>query len=416
METIWGLRRTEEMVNDPAVKALSVLTDKAFTRARKMGFEDAVRFLLDMSHNALPQRLNQFFSKTKGGEPISQPAFTKLRANFDHTPFEIILRDLVGEEYSGRHELPLWHGLHVLGIDGSYLQLPQEPAIIKEFGVRGGGKGRARASAGISVLYDVLHGWALDPAIERTDRSERAAAIGHIEFLAGELPGIAQNAVLLMDRGYPSYGILQKCEESGLKFAVRCSSNCFKSVNNCPLGSSVLTLENGQTVRVVRFLLKTGQAETLLTNLFGLPEDAFPELYAMRWGVETYYHKLKQIVGVEQFSGRTPNSVRQDFWASLVMLLFAQMFQRDADAEIAKRQDALPIKHLNRSRSSHIVVTLRDRFIFSALCGYPNLATLEFRAVMHELARVVSPVRPGRSFPRTHTPDLAANSHLKSRL
>jgi len=169
-------------------------------------------------------------------------------------------------------------------------------------------------------------------------------------------------------------------------------------------------------VRVVRFKLKSGETETLLSNLFDLPESEFPALYAMRWGVETYYHKLKEIVGVEQFSGRTPNSVRQDFWAALVMLLFAQMFQRDADAEIAKPQEPLPVKYLNRARTSHIVVTLRDRFIFSALCGYPKLATFEFRSVMDELARVVSPQRPGRSFPRNPKPAAAANLLLKSRL
>jgi len=212
-----------------------------------MGFEDAVRFMLDMSHDALSHRLDKFYSQAKGGSPISQPAFTKLRANFDHTPFEIILRELVGEEYSGRHELPLWHGLHVLGIDGSYLQLPQEPDIIKEFGVRGkeNKQGQARASAGISVLYDVLHGWAIDPAIEHTNRSERTAAIHHIDFLAGELPYLTHNAVLLMDRGYPSYEILEQCEENGLKFAIRCNSYVFKAANNCPLGSTVLSLESG---------------------------------------------------------------------------------------------------------------------------------------------------------------------------
>jgi hypothetical protein len=419
METIWGLQRTEVLVKDPAVKELSVLTDTAFTRRREggMGFPDALRFLLDMSRDALPHRLDKFYSQAKGGKAISQPAFTKLRAKFDHTPFEIILRDLVGEEYSGKHELPLWNGYHVFGIDGSHLQLPQEPAIIKEFGVYGGNKSSARrAGAGISVLYDVLHGWALDPEISRADRSERAAAARHIDFLGGELPEIVGNSILLMDRGYTSYELLEKCEEIGLKFVIRCNSYHFKAANQCPLGDSKISFDNGQTVRVVRFLLKTGEIETLLTNLFDVPEPQFPALYSMRWGVETYYHKLKQIVCVEQFSGRTPNSVRQDFWASLIMLLFAQMFQRDADAEIANRQEALPVKHLNRARTSHIVVTLRDRFIFSALCGYPELAGFEFRAVMDELARVVSPVRQSRSFPRVHRPDLNANSHLKSTL
>jgi hypothetical protein len=420
MEAMWALEQMENLITDPTVKEISLLKEMAFTRRREGGMEfpDALRFLLDMSHDALPHRLDQFFGKTKGGKAISQPAFTKLRANFDHTPFEIILRDLVGEEYSGRHELPLWNGYHVFGIDGSHLRLPQESGIIKVFGVSGGKNknGEQRTGAGISVLYDVLHGWALDPEIGRADRSERAAAGRHIDFLGGELLGIARNSIILMDRGYTSLELLEKCEEIGLNFVVRCSSKHFTAATACPLGSSEISLSNAQTVRVVRFLLKTGEVETLLTNLFDLPELEFPTLYALRWGVETYYHKLKQIVGVEQFSGRTPNSVRQDFWASLVMLLFAQMFQRDADAEIAKRQESLPVKHLNRARASHIVVTLRDRFIFSVLAGYPQSPKFVLREVMDELIRVTSPLRPGRSFDRPPKSLASVNHHLKSKL
>ena len=416
MESLWALERVEELIKDPTVKEISLLKETAFTRRRGMEFCDALRFMLDMNKTALQARLNKFYGQAKGGKPISQPAFTKLRANFDHTPFEIILRDLVGEEYSGKHKLPLWHGFHVLAIDGSYLQLPQETAIIQEYGVRGGEdkRGVVRACAGISVLYDVLHGWAIDPILGRGDRNERIAADTHIDFLESELPNIAENAILLLDRGYPSNHLLQKCDEIGLRFVMRCSSQHFKAANRCPLGSHVIKLDSGQTLRVVRFLLKNGTTETLLTNLFDLPEDEFPTLYAMRWGVETYYHKLKQIVGVEHFSGRTPNSVRQDFWASLVMLLFAAMFQNEADAEISQRQKSLPIKHRNRSRTTHVIITLRDRFIFSALCGYPLLTKLEMRSVMDELCRQVSPVRPGRSFPRDRRPHSVANPYLKS--
>lgn len=289
----------------------------------------------------------------------------------------------------------------MLAADGSYLQLPQEEAIIKAFGVRGGKdkNGARRASAGISVLFDVLHGWPLDAEIDHTDRSERHALNRHIDFLAGELPDIAAQALLLLDRGYPSYDLLQKCEENGLKFVMRCPSQTFKAVMEAPMSDSTVTLDN-QAILVVKFLLDSGEVETLVTNLFELPQADFPQLYAMRWGIETYYLQLKRLVGVEQFSGRTPNAVRQDFWASLILLINTAIAQKEADEAVAERHKAKNNKHSYRAATTKIIVALRDRLIFAALCGHPDLAALALEDILFELSRAVSPVRPGRAFPR----------------
>jgi hypothetical protein len=136
---------------DPNLLKISRLNENAFTRKRVggMGFSDALSFMLDMRKTTIQTRLNQFYSHVKGGDPISQPAFTKLRAQFDHTPFEVMVRTVVEEEYSGKYDLPTWHGFHVLSADGSYLQLPSTPELAKEFGIRGGGD---RPSAGVSIL------------------------------------------------------------------------------------------------------------------------------------------------------------------------------------------------------------------------------------------------------------------------
>jgi len=65
---------------------------------------------------------------------------------------------------------------------------------------------------------------------------------------------------------------------------------------------------------------------------------------------------------------------------------------------------------------SDFMITLRDRFIFSALCGHPMLVKWEMDDIIKALARVVSPVRPGRSFPRNFRPFYCFNHNLKSRL
>jgi hypothetical protein len=40
---------------------------------------------------------------------MSQQALSKARSHFDHSPFELIFRDLVQQRYCGEHEIHLWH-------------------------------------------------------------------------------------------------------------------------------------------------------------------------------------------------------------------------------------------------------------------------------------------------------------------
>ena len=111
------LKELQAIVLCPETLERAKVRAQAFIRNRKMNFVSAVSFLLDMRTTTLQTRLNCFFPHNGGGDPISQQAFSKLRANFDHSPFETMVRTLVKEEYSGKYELPLWCGYHVLAIE-----------------------------------------------------------------------------------------------------------------------------------------------------------------------------------------------------------------------------------------------------------------------------------------------------------
>lgn len=389
------------------------LKENSFTRNRGMPFADAVSFLLDMRKSTLQTRLNLYFGN-KGGDPISQQSFSELRMNFDHSPFETMVRGLVMKEYSGSYELPLWNGYHVFAIDGSSIQLPRVDSLRKEFGTRG--RGGICPCAGISVLFDVLHGWAIDPVIIGSEMNERTECEGHIDFLCRELAHMASNSIILLDRGYPSLDLLKKLQDSGVKYLARCNSQFLSEINNAPMGSSIAVLKNGVCVRVYKFKLPSDEIETLVTNLFELPDSFLPELYALRWGIEVAYFRLKEQLCVEKFSGKTPNSIRQDFWASMVMLISMAVFQREADQVVQERQEEKNVKHQNRARTSGIIVTLRDEFIFAVLCGNPLFAESEMDRIIRAMARETSPVRPGRSFPRDFKPCYKANHNLKSHL
>jgi hypothetical protein len=408
------LKNLEKITNDEKTLEESRIRAESFTRERGMGFADAVSFLLDMRKSSLQTRLNQYYKNVKGGNPISQQAFSKLRMNFDHSPFEKMVRLLVSKEYSGAYELPQWNGYHVFGIDGSYLQLPRVDSLRTEFGVRG--RGSTCPCAGISVLYDVLQGWAVDPILCRADMNERLECKKHIEFLCRELPQIAENSVITIDRGYPSLDLIEALQNSGVKYVARCSSQFLAEINHAPMGDSIAVLKNGMSVRVIKFVLPSGEVEILATNLFELSEALFPELYALRWGIETVYFCLKEELCIENFSGKSPNSIRQDFWATMVLLNSVAVFQHDADELVGHRHENKPLKHSYHARTSGLIVTLRDEFIFAVLSGNPMFSALEMERIIYAMAREVSPVRPGRAFPRIFKPAFKANHNLKSHL
>jgi hypothetical protein len=75
-------------------------------------------------------------------------------------------------------------------------------------------------------------------------------------------------------------------------------------------------------LRLVRVDLP-GEVEVLITNLMdstAYEARLFKSLYHLRWGIEENYKRLKQWVEVENFSGKSALSVKQDFYAKIVAM------------------------------------------------------------------------------------------------
>lgn len=375
-----------------------------------MSFADVILFMFDLSRHSIQTRLNRFFSSANKETAMSQQAFSKLRGQFSHYPFESMLRCTVSEEYSGKFPLETWNGFYVLAVDGSYLQLPDNKDTRAEFGVRGMGD---KASAGISVLYDTLHGWALNPIITRTDMNEREELLHHIDWLASTIPHIAAKCLVTLDRGHPSEAVVAGFENAGIKYLMRCKRKFSKAVDGAPMGGSAIVMA-GQAVRVYKFLLPSGEVEVLLTNLFECSDESLGDLYRLRWRIETHYNLLKNTVCLENFSGKTPNSVRQDFWVSMLFINAIAVFQREADALVQSERIDKTNRYQYKARRSNMVVTLRENFIFACLKGGDGCA-LEMAKIIKQLASSVSPIRPGRHFPRKPT-GKKFNLQLKSHL
>lgn len=87
-------------------------------------------------------------------------------------------------------------------------------------------------------------------------------------------------------------------------------------------GSPTATVSSGSekyTLRVIRFLLPSGETETLVTNLsvHEFTDQDIIHLYSLRWKVETVYDGLKNLLCMSTISSKTILTVYQDFYAIL---------------------------------------------------------------------------------------------------
>jgi hypothetical protein len=84
-------------------------------------------------------------------------------------------------------------------------------------------------------------------------------------------------------------------------------------------------LEKGLSIKPLRLRLVRveldSEVEVLITNLLDnerYPARGFKALYHLRWGVEENYKRLKMWVELENFTGKSVLSVKQDFYARVL--------------------------------------------------------------------------------------------------
>jgi hypothetical protein len=97
-------------------------------------------------------------------------------------------------------------------------------------------------------------------------------------------------------------------------------------------------------VRFVSVRLDTGELEVLVTSLLDeelYPTEDFKQLYFLRWGVEGFYALIKERLGIENFSGKTVEAVKQDFYSTLFITGLESILTADADQQLSAQDNKL---------------------------------------------------------------------------
>ena len=312
-------------------------------------------------------------------------------------------------------------GLLPIGIDGSILHMPRSEDLIKEYGVpkdRFGIETRHYPQALLVTAWDLVRRIPLAWSLRTFASSERTALID----LLMQLP---PNALLIVDRGYPSDVVFGAILDSGRHFVARmvCSEGASWSEVASFLASgkrdAIVPVEVGvgksrRTVKLRMVLRvfdvgrphKHQKRETMviITSVTDrtLTARKLCRLYGTRWGIESIYREMKAVAKIEQWHGRNVDFIRQELMLLLVWFCFAAMF---AAAALATKQLCCVKEHAWRANTRRVlesIAMVMDALI-AQLSRPPTQAHDVVRradAALRAMCRWMLRVRPGRTFPR----------------
>ena len=367
-----------------------------FARKGKLGFENTILFILNLTKKTLQIELDNFFRSIGLKDSVSKQAFSEGRQKISHEAFTWLIKDQVRITYTAT-DLKTYRGYTLMAIDGSTLELENTIELRNVFGyVENTTTKLARAKA--SGLLDVENGIMIDALIDRYDTPERELALRHLEKLKEF--GL-KNALLLFDRGYPSKEFIAKLTNESIDFTMRVSKSFLKEVNEVKSNDEVVTFRykgKKYRLRVIKFMLDSDEEEILVTSLMdkSFTVADFKELYFKRWGIEIKYNEIKHRLQVENFTGKTVISVKQDFYATIFLSNMVVLAKMQSDDEVQERNDGKGLKYEYKTNVNILVGKLKDKMILMIMQENDKKRERMFKKIMKELVRNTVPIRPGR--------------------
>lgn len=343
----------------------------SFTRKRKLYFTSVLIIILQKSVKSIQLLLNELVLSFDTIKSITNSAFTQARSHLKHTAFIELNQKAIVEIMYCDDDYEKYKGLRILAVDGSKLVLPNTPDLRKEFGscaytigpdAKKGGK---YASALSSVCYDVLNHIVIDSKLAPIYSYEGDLALTHLSHTSA-------NDLLLYDRNYPSYQFIAAHIALNRFFVMRSTTSFLKPIAKMFHGtghaSKIVTISQPRDkkdnnlplvlkVRVIRVILPTGKPEVLITNLFDeekFPTKGFLTIYNLRWGIETFYSIIKGRLALENFSGKTAESVYQDFYATIYLSGLESVLTQDINEEL-EQKETYNVQKVNHAVSFNII-------------------------------------------------------------
>lgn len=393
---------------------------KDFSRNRILTFIKELRIMLSMEGGSLNKELAKHFKLEE--TIVTKSAFIQQREKLKPIVFYDILRLL--DEINECIET--YKGYRLLAVDGSCFNISKNvnsPAAVfnKET------KQYLCTQLHLNASYDLLNHRYIDAYIQPQGLVDENHALWEI---MERQPASIGKAIYVADRGYESYNTLAHFIESknaDIVLRVKQDRSAMRLIRDLPMTELDVdideTISNKQTneaknkkyivihtgsikgkeqskktivqrfdfplpyrmkLRAVRFLLPTGEYETLLTTLprnqFSI--DDMKELYRQRWGIEVSFCKLKYACNAVSFHSKSMEASFMELYASLIRYNICESVV--AEVAIEQKEENVHQYQVN--------FMMAVPFIIDFIRKQSN----QIHELYKRIATYIEPVRPGR--------------------
>ncbi len=279
--------------------------------------------------------------------------FCETRQRLGVVPLQRLAQQAVALQATPQTPGAFYHGLRLMALDSFVLDIPDSAANARVFGRPGSHRSPAAfPQARVLALCEVGTHVLWRTLIKPCRRSEITMAAYLLRFLQPDM-------LLLWDRGFLSYDLVQQVIQGGGHLVARIKNNLvFRVLRRLPDGSYLAKLypsprhrardEGGIRVRIIEYTLDdagrpgSGQKHRLLTTLLSArrhPGKRLIVLYHERWEEELAIDELKTHQRERPvLRSETPAGVVQE----ITGLLLAHYVVRVLMSEAARRQDLPP--------------------------------------------------------------------------
>ena len=394
------LKSSNDLINSPEYR-IAYSDNKKFIRNRKLSFANSIYLILSGLRKSLSIEISNFADKYSdlNFQGVSKQAFSKARQHILPEAFSELCRLIVKIFYGSGMNTNQWNGFNVFAIDGTSLQIPDTLENVEVFGCKKNQYNIKTALASASMLYDVLNDIVVDAIIDTYPAKEKIQARNHIETIT--TLNQLQNSIITFDRGYPSFEFFNYLSEKGIFYVFRLSE-AFNFAKSEVSEDTIHTYKKGKitgNLRIIKIILPDGTKETLATNLFDatISVNMFKELYFLRWGIEVKYKELKSNIEIEEFSGKKPITIKQDFYASIYLSMIASLLKKQSD-ELIRASLPSNAKYQYQSNRKFILNKVFRHGI--EILVYPRKRKILIQKIIKNAQKIRSQIRPNRSCER----------------
>ncbi len=314
---------------------------------------------------------------------VSKGAFSQARQKLNYEAFIELDNDQI-EYFYDSTDYKTWNNYRLVAIDGSTARLPNSEKIIAKYGIADISEtGCPIILSRLSQAYDMLNHITIDAQLSSYHDNEHDMCVEHLAVMR-------QGDLALFDRNYGSFWLFALLQSKSIDFCARLKVGSWKVAKQLvesnqkeiiaeiyPSKASakrckVMGLDcKALRLRFVCIELETGEKEVLVTSLMDQDEFSFKDfsdLYQLRWFVEESYKTMKSRLEIENFSGKSPLAIQQDFHAKIFSCNLTSILMSGMDQEIEdiskNRKHNYQINFtqaLNRMKDSIVLLFTRSK-------------------------------------------------------